>query len=318
MQQQSAVMIVVLVSLGGSALAQPAALDRAAQARSGLQAASEPPSSPAASARTVTGFTAPARVVTLAALEPGRIQQICVAEGELVAQGQSVFSLEADVRRIEAEMARVDAESTLEVDLARVAFERAHEELSRLARLSGADAASPKEVADARTTARSAELSLAIAHRRREQALRQSALQSALLARMTITAPFTGFVTQHLKHEAETVEERESVATLAQLDLLLATIDCPIGVVHDVHVGQELMVTPADPGFAPRAGRVVLVGPVADAASQTVRIKLNVDNADLAWTAGVRVDVTLPDSGGAAPRPIARASLSPRKPDASE
>lgn len=98
-----------------------------------LRAAADAPSAPLE----LTGFTRASRQLALAPLESGRVEALCADEGTWVEAGQTLVLLDAQIRRLQAEIARVEAESTLEIQLAQVARQRAGEELARLERLDG-------------------------------------------------------------------------------------------------------------------------------------------------------------------------------------
>ncbi len=249
-----------------------------------------------AGAGTVVGFTAPFRIVTLAALHPGRIEELPVAEGESVAAGQPVILLDDTVQRRRVEIARVLAESTVEVELARVRHEHARRQLERLESLAGPSSVSTKELGDARTDVEASELEFQQARMRHEQAVQEHALQEALCAEMHVRSPFAGYVSAHLKQVGDSVEDREGVLTLVQLDPLVVALDCPLELAANVACGQEVTVRPID-GVGPvRGGEVFFVSKVGDPASQTFKIKIRVPNKGATWMAGMRVSVSLDEA----------------------
>lgn len=240
----------------------------------------------------ITGFTAPFQAVTLAAVRTGRLAERCVPEGAAVSAGDRVIRIDDDVQARRVELAEAEAASTIEIELAEVRLGVAQTDLERLRGARELSAATANELRNAEAAVRAAELELAKARFQHEQAARSLALERAILEEFTIRAPFSGVVTEHLKQVGDTIEDREGIAQVVQLDPLVVSIDCPIELAPLVEVGVDAVVTCAEGFGPPRGGRVVFVNPVADAASQTFRVKLHVANADGRWLAGMRVGVT--------------------------
>ncbi len=241
----------------------------------------------------VTGFTAPAHVVTIAAVTTGRIAELPVAEGAAVRSGEPVVRLDAAVQQRRVEIAAGLAGSTLEIEAAQVRREQAEAEWQRLQHIAEVSASTQKERSDAAADLRAAEVAVAQAQFRRAQAVRELALQQALLDQLEVRAPFSGFVAERVREVGDTVEDREAILKLVQLDPLLVVVDCPLALAGRVQLGQRAVLSPVETRDAPRTGEVIFVSPVADAASQTVRVKLHVPNQDAGWHGGMRVNVSL-------------------------
>ncbi|MBN2448011.1 MAG: efflux RND transporter periplasmic adaptor subunit [Phycisphaerae bacterium] len=241
----------------------------------------------------VPGFTAPAREATLAAVPAERIVRYLVQEGDSVHTDDLLVELDDGIQRQRTEIARLAAESTVTIDLARVRMEQAVAELERLDRLSSGAMTSVKELTDARFAADAAKLQYQVALLEHQQAARQLALQEQTLAQLQIRAPFDGCVVECLKEDGETVEEREGLLTIVQINPLTVTVDCPLHLARGVRVGDRFSVVPANPLWPARAGTVSFVNHVADPASQTVKVKLDVPNDDGEWIAGTRVAIEL-------------------------
>ena len=114
-------------------------------------------------------------------------------------------------------------------------------------------------------------------------------VERAALTQFQVRVPFDGYVQEHLRHVGETVEKSEGVVLLVQVDPVLVTVDCPLAVAAGVAVGDEFPIRPVDPRWPKRKGTVVFASRVADGGSQTLRLKLAVDNQDAVWLAGLKV-----------------------------
>jgi RND family efflux transporter MFP subunit len=261
-----------------------------------------------APASRITGFTAPFQTVTLAAVRTGRLAERCVPEGSPVSAGERVIRIDAEVQARRVELSEAEAASTIEIELAEVRLAVARTDLERLQGAREAAAATANELRSAEAAVRAAELELAKAKFQHEQAGRALALERAILDEFTIKAPFSGVVTEHLRQVGDTIEDRESIAQVVQLDPLVISVDCPIELAPVVQTDTMATVTCGEGFGPPRDARVVFVNPVADAASQTFRVKLHVPNSDGRWLAGMRVGVAFqaasdPAPAGDAPTP---------------
>ncbi len=273
-----------------------------------VSASAEPPAAAPDARRVITGITAPVHKATISTLRPGRIEQLPAPEGSFVRKGELLIALDDRAARAAVQIVKAEAESDARIDLARARLEWAQADLQHMQRLSGDAYASTKELSDAESLVKVRRNELEVAVFERAQSERRYEREQLILAEHRVTAPFDGYVAQHHRAEGESVEEREGVLEIAQLDPLLVVVDCPIALATGLREGQLFRVAPVDAGRAPRAATVTLVNRVADAASQTVRVKLTVANADQQWISGLKVTVDfsaeLPpdDSAAAAPR----------------
>lgn len=258
----------------------------------GVERASAPPlESP------VTGLTAPKRQAIIGSLQEGRLRSVLVTEGDYVDAGATLFVLDDSVQRASTEIAEARAESLIEVDLAKAQWEHAQKERDWWEKLRGDERASSKELTDAVAVERIRDLEYRLAVFTREQAYRGAEMQRRLLDQFRAVAPFSGYVVGVHRKEAESVDRLEPVVTLAQLDPLEVNFDCPIGAAGSVRQMQTICVQTTEPVPAAREARITYVGRIADAASQTFRLRAEVDNGIEPWLAGVKVVIDW--SGGA-------------------
>lgn len=261
---------------------------------------------------TLAGFTAPARIAVLAAVQPGLIEHIHVWEGDAVEEGELLAQLDARVHVARLEIARQSAQSVASIDQARVRLHRAELDSQRLQSL-GQNAA-PREIDNAQLEIEEARCALRQAEDVHAANQLNVRLQTELLNQMRIFAPFAGYVARVSKQSGEIVEEREPLLTLVDLSELEVVADCPIERAATLAVGMSVCVYPTAPPAEKRIGRVVFVSRVADAASQTVRIRVRIDNRDRPWIAGLRVTLSFESDLQAAAPPGDSAASRQRAP----
>lgn len=246
-----------------------------------------------ASDEPLVGVTTPSKRVTLAAVMPARIAAIRADEGAAVTAGDVLIELDDAVQRARTAIAKAAARTTIGVELAKAEWDHTRRDLVRLERLRDDSSASTKELNDARSLEIRRRLEYDLAVFTHEQAVRAYEREQALLEEHRIRVPFSGYVIEHLKHAGETVDPLEGIATMVQLDPLLVTVDCPLERAGTIAVGSLATLTPMGIVRGPRIGRVTRVSRVADAGSQTFRVKIEVENDDDAWIAGMKVAVQL-------------------------
>lgn len=249
----------------------------------------------------VVGMTEPYRIVTVASVYPARIAEILADEGAFVAKGEIVVQFEDGVQRARTALAQAAMNTTLPVDLERARLSKAQREVARLKRLHGDDFASSKELADALAQEEILRVEYDLAVFNQKQAALGYDRERETLAEYQLRSPFPAYVAAHVRYAGETVEPMDGIVRLVQLDPLLVTVDCPLELAHSISTGDRYLVRPGDPQWQPRQASVVFVSRVADAASQTFKVKLAVDNKDNGWMAGMRVMVDFAVDGAREP-----------------
>lgn len=260
----------------------------------------------------LVGLTQPAREATLGADAPLRLLDIPVKEGARVRQNDVVIQFVDRPQRARAQIARLKAESTLEVELARIRWKQAAEELERLKQFQNDSVTSIKELRDAQAEADVMRVRYEIAQCEHTQASLDYEFQKILVEKLAVRAPFDGYVDEVLHEPQETVEVGEGIVRIVQLDPLQVTLHCPLESIQRIRIGDKIVVTPGESGWDPRSGTVSFVDRVADAGSQTVEVKLIVENPDLDWISGMKVLVQLPGSDPTArsnPRPAQTSAI---------
>ncbi len=239
----------------------------------------------------VTGMTEPFRVATLRTLQTARIAAIRFEEGAYVPEGDVVVELEDGAQRARTELAKAAMNTSLPVELERARLDKARRDLDRLKRLQGDDFASSKELSDALAVAEIARVEYDLAVFNQRQATLSFQREKETLAEYFLRAPFPAYLAARLKQPGESADQLEGIVRLVQLDPLFVTVDCPLALAPSVAIGDCYVIRPADPRWMPRTGKVAFASQVADAASQTFRVKLAVDNSDRGWMAGLKVVV---------------------------
>jgi RND family efflux transporter MFP subunit len=239
----------------------------------------------------VAGITSPKRTatLTLAALQPARIIGLPVTQGQDVIEGEVLVILDDGVQRLRTEIAEAKARSLIDIESTQVRMEQAFADQQRLQLLMEKDSAGNRELLEAQTKAKMARMAHEVAKFEHQQATREYEHQRLILQRMTIRAPFSGYITNVYRESGETVTATEPILRVVQLDMLEVAVDCPLELAQLVVVGKRVVVRPADSQWTPRVGEVIFTNSVADPASQTFKAKVVLDNRNKTWIAGLKV-----------------------------
>ncbi|MBT8103788.1 MAG: efflux RND transporter periplasmic adaptor subunit [Gammaproteobacteria bacterium] len=214
---------------------------------------------------TVNGKTAPARVVHLAAETDGRIEYIGAQRGARLEPGDIIIRLDERDRR--ARLAQAEAtvrQREVEYE-GRVKLE------------------SKSYVSEAQLQEGIAMLEAAKAELKRAQ---------LDLGYMTIRAPFAGALQARSVEVGDFVKRGDPVAMVVDNRTIIVSANVSEFDARFVHVGDTAEATLAT-GEAVR-GRIRYVAPVADEATRTFTVELEVDNADGSLRAGGTAELRIP------------------------
>lgn len=204
----------------------------------------------------------------------GRISHIHFVEGERVEQGALLFQLDDQIDR--AELARAEAELTL----ARRSHERATE-LSQRRLVSNA------EVDQALSALRVAEAEVAVARAR--------------LAKMRITAPFSGVTGLRTVSPGAYVSPGEVLVNLEAIDRMKLEFRVPESLMPFLKTGQSAQVSVDAVPDTTFDAVVDVINPRASQTSRSLQARARVDNGDSLLRPGLfaRIDLELGRSDSA-------------------
>lgn len=253
--------LLLTLALPGPALllAQPAA----APARDSLLGA--------ATRGSLRSVLRPAQDIHLSSRAAGIVEKFHVEEGESVAAGDAILSLDSDQERADLQQ----AEAVLRG--ARSELERAEAELARIAPLTSENIYSEKQLVDVRTQ-------VELARSKVEQAEAAIALSKARLANRTLVSPIAGIFLKTNKSVGEAVERFETVARVVDVSSLEMVVYCDsryfsvFGLSENVQV-RILKSTEEQPIVD---AKIVHIDPIIDPSSGTFRIKLKIPRSGAA------------------------------------
>lgn len=248
----------------------------------------------------------PSRIAEVGTPVTGVIDTLPIERGQFIAKGGVIAVLRNGVERAALDVAKSRAQADADVQSARAGRDYARQRLARHEELLKKGFISEQALEQIRTEARVAEQALAQALEQQHIWQREMSLAQRQLALRTITSPFAGVVAEKYLSVGERVEDR-SIARIVGVNPLHVEVMVPASQFGTIAVGSTASVVPDLPNASPKLASVVLVDKLIDGASNTFRVRLRLDNADLAIPAGVRCKTYL-NAGAAESRDKAKAA----------
>lgn len=211
------------------------------------------------------GHTEANRMVEIAAEIDGTVAEVLVEEGMTVAAGAPIVRLEID-------------DLQAQVDQASALLEQRRIEYSAASQLSQSGYSARTQVATARANLNAA----------------QSQLTSSQtqLARTEIAAPFDGTINERRAELGGYLRAGDSVATIVDLDPMIVVVHVTERQVNEVQIGAVAHARLVNGQSL--EGVIRFVSAVADTATRTFRVEIEVANADSAIVDGLTADVRVP------------------------
>jgi len=245
--------------------------------------------------RILDGVVQPYRIVRVGAASDGLLSRVLVDRGDRVRRGQLLAELDQGVERASAELARARAQLVGAVESARERKNLADLRLEKREKLVAEGLVTEDEVEEVRSVARLADLALLQALENVQLAELEHRRSAAVLEQGSIESPIDGVIVERLLSPGELLSRSGSpeVVTVAQLDPLLVELHVPLKLFGELAVGDELTVRFRGLPIDPRTATISVVDHVVDTASSTYRVRLELENPNLAIPAGLLCEVVL-------------------------
>ncbi len=282
-------------------------------ARGQTQAMGDPPALRALNM--LPGIVEPVARVDVAASQDGVLAKLCVEEGQLVQQGDLLAVLDDRVAQAalhvaEATVARSGALGKAESDLA-----LARIMLSRVEQARAERAASEMEVDQARGRVSEAEAAVTQAREQQAEAESHLELELAKFEALHVRAPFAGQVLRIHVQAGGALPPAAKILTLVQVDRLRVELQVPVEWYGRLAVGAAYDLWAETPVNRAVSARLLYQESAVDAATQSFRCVLEIDNAAGELPSGFAARLIEPEQTAGLNRPadwIASNTLSPR------
>jgi len=254
---------------------------------SGLQAAS--------SGSPIRAITNPSSDRILSYVQPGRIAKVHFVEGAWVKAGQVLVQQDDSVEQIQLAQLKAASEDTTQIQASEASLAQKKVDLKKLEKAAALNAATELEVEHARLSVRMAELSLQLARFEHEQAGRKYNEVKVQVEKMSLKSPIDGRIEKIHVEAGESINALTDVVRVVQIDPLWIDVPVPLIQAINLTTKKKARVVFPDPNRASVEGSIIYIAAVADAASGTLRVRIEVPNKSNR-PAGEHVEIIFPPS----------------------
>jgi RND family efflux transporter MFP subunit len=240
----------------------------------------------------IDAITKGSQDVTLSFDRPGRIVELPVKEGDTVKAGQLVAREDDSEEEAALSLAKITAEDMTTIKAEQAVLEQKRVDYDNLSR-SHAGSTYEKDQARLEVTVEEAKVTL----QKFQQTQNEFKYQQAKAAtdKTKLFSPIDGVVQETKLQVGESVDvQNMKVVRIVKLDPLWIDVAVPFAQAEQLKLQDPAQVTLSDKEV--RVGHVIYVAAVADSASDTLLVRVELPNPDQR-KAGERVTVTLPQGG---------------------
>ncbi len=226
----------------------------------------------------ITAITVPSADVTLSFVQPGRIAQVNVQQGDRVEPGQVLVQQDDAIERAQLAQTEALSKNMSQIQAAEATLEQKRLVLRRVEAAAANNAATELEVEQAKLDVRMAELSLDMAKFDHEQSVRKYEEAQISVENMRLKSPIAGTVEKVEVEVGESVNALADVVRVVRTDPLWVDVPVPLNVARLLRPGQAAVAEFPGPQAIRVQGEITYVAAVADAASGTLVVRVEVPN----------------------------------------
>jgi len=249
----------------------------------------------AGSGNEISAVTKPSADRTLSFVQAGRIARINFREGDSVKVGDVLVQQDDSVEQ--ARLAQLEAESKDKTQILASEAKLAQSRVDLERREAKPKAVTPSELEYARLNLKIAELSLRLAVFQNEQAQRKYEEAKLQIERMALKSPIDGRI-EYIEgideiETGESVNALDDVVRVVRIDPLWIDVAVPLDQIANLKYGHKALVKFPGPDKMSAEGTVIYIAAVADAGSDTLRVRIQAQNKS-SRPAGEHVTVSFP------------------------
>jgi len=240
----------------------------------------------------IEAITRPSKDVTLSFVRPGQVEKILAAEGDAIKPAQVLVQLDDAAERAVMEQLKAQAQDDIRVRAAEAQLAQKKVDLKRMELAHKKDVATDLEVEHARLDVTISDLSLALSRFEHKQNRRKYEEAQIQVRRMRLSCPPanrgqnkkdprpTYKVEKIFVQCGESVDRLQEVIRIVKIDPLWIDVPVPLTQVRamQLNVTHVAHVRFPDAPDRPVTCKVTHIAAVADAASATLTVRLEVPN----------------------------------------
>lgn len=239
----------------------------------------------------VTCLLRPRHTVQLGSPINGVLAGVDVDRGDRVHAGQVLARIEASVEAATVALDQARASDTSEVEEAHTQAGMLGRKLDRTKALADKHITSAVTLDEVQSDFAAAEIKERAADTHRQIVALEAQRSAAAFELKRIKSPIDGVVVERKLEPGDYVSEQTPILTIAELDPLDADVIVPGHLYGSLRLGSIAEVRPAAPVGGVYEGKIDVIDPVIDAASDTFGVRIVFPNPDEKIPAGLRCDV---------------------------
>ena len=222
--------------------------------------------------------TKPSQDVTLSFLGPGRIVEVLVEAGDDVSADDPLVKQDDASEQMRLEQLRAQALDTTNIDAAQADLDQKQVDLDKLEKGRSEGVVTSWELDHAKLDKIIAKLRLSMARFEHKQDQRKYDEVRIHVERMKLNCPIAGTVEEILVEPGESVDALEKVIRVVNIDPLWIDVPVPLKDTWNLKIEQSATVEFKGLNPAQITGRIIHIAAVADAASATRTVRVEVPN----------------------------------------
>ncbi len=226
----------------------------------------------------IPAITIPDEDVALSFVQPGRIANVFVKEGDEVEAGQILVQQDDAAEQAQLSLIKAQSEDKTPIKAQDASLAQKKVYLERLQWAAKRGSATELEVEDAKLAVEIARFSLKTAKFEHEQHRRKYREAKIRVDNMSLRSPIPGRVEKVDVKVGESVDGLAEVVRIVRTDPLWVDVHVPLENARALTVGQSANVFFQGGDQEVAEGTIVFVSSVADAASGTQRVRIEVPN----------------------------------------
>lgn len=251
----------------------------------------------AAVADGIEAITNPSKDVTLSFVRPGKIAEILAEEGRIVKRGEVLVRQDDAAERQQLAQLKAQAQDKIRIKAAQAKLDQSELDEKKIKQAKELGVATELELEHAQLEVTIASLSLDLAVFQNKQDELKHKETVLHVERMRIVSPINGRVERIFIEAGESVDSLAQVIRVVHIDPLRIEVQVPLGQARKLKAGQAAWVAFDKGGRERTRGTIAYVSSVADAASETLMVRVEAPNPS-ARPAGERVYVSFVNTTG--------------------
>jgi RND family efflux transporter MFP subunit len=247
---------------------------------------------PAQAQDAISCILRPVHMLRIATPVAGLVAEMLVDRGDRVEAGQLLAQMNIVVEQAQFNANQRRAESEASLNVRRAQLQSAERKLAQTQALVARGVGTQTQLDEVSAELDIARSLLTEAEEARALLLSDLGAIEAALELRRIRAPVAGIILARHVTAGEFASSDQPILELVNVDRLHAEILFPAEMFGTMQVGDNIILR-AEQGDSQRVGQINAIDPIIDAGSRSFGVRVLIDNADMALTAGTRCRVGL-------------------------